>query len=149
MRKLFALPALLLALSLVSASSFLMPESSRVNTLGSVASAAQSTDPPRCGTQDVSSTKARQIQQAMSVDQEATDPERAAGTVYIPVVFHVITSSTGEGNVSESQLDAQIDILNNAFNGATGGADTPYRFFKRQVTTRTVNDRWFSVLRLG
>lgn len=64
------------------------------------------------------------------------------------MVFHVIKNSGGEGEVSEAEIDATIAHLNNAFSGtATGGtlprADTPYRFYKRQVTTRDTNDAWF------
>lgn len=62
----------------------------------------------------------------------------------IPVYFHVIRSSSGEGDIAESRLDAQIDVLNNAFNG-TDVANIQFFFRKAGVTTRDTDDfgsRW-------
>jgi hypothetical protein len=71
----------------------------------------------------------------------------AAGGV-IPVNFHVIYSST-EGNVPDSQLDAQITVLNRNYagrdyngNSVPGAANTGYTFVKKSVT-RTNSRRWF------
>ena len=61
----------------------------------------------------------------------------ATGTVNIGVAFHVVHNGT-EGNVPESMLDAQIDVLNDAY------APTPYQFYKASVT-RTNNSSWFTV----
>ena len=53
-----------------------------------------------------------------------------AKTVTIPVRFHVIREGNAveEGNVQDEALIEQIDILNRAFSGETGGVATPYRF---------------------
>jgi len=55
----------------------------------------------------------------------------------IPVTFHVIYSSSGEGNVPDSQLQAQIDVLNLAYAGVE------FSFFLASVD-RTQNDWWYS-----
>ena len=46
----------------------------------------------------------------------------------VNVYFHVITASNGEGNLSDATLLAQIDVMNAAYSGATGGTNTPFRF---------------------
>jgi hypothetical protein len=60
------------------------------------------------------------------------------GGKVINVAFHVIYSKTGEGNVPESQLDEQINVLNQDYAG------TGYSFRKAAVT-RTLNDQWFTM----
>ncbi|MBF5042298.1 zinc metalloprotease [Aggregicoccus sp. 17bor-14] len=59
-------------------------------------------------------------------------------TKSIDVAFHVVTSSSGEGNVPERQLDAQIQVLNQDY--ATFGFS-----FRKAVVTRTANDAWFKL----
>jgi len=72
----------------------------------------------------------------------------AAGGV-IPVNFHVIYSGS-TGNVPESQLDAQIAVLNSTFagrgynNGAQTGDNTGFTFYKASVT-RTNSRSWFTM----
>ena len=73
----------------------------------------------------------------------------AAGGV-IPVRFHVIYSGA-TGNVPESQLDAQIAVLNNNFAGkdyngnpVAGAKNTGYTFYKAGVD-RTNNSSWFAM----
>ena len=62
--------------------------------------------------------------------------ERAPGTVQIPVVVHVISKGTGiaNGDVPQSQIDAQMTVLNAAY-AATG---SPF-FFTLPSVTRTTN----------
>ena len=45
------------------------------------------------------------------------------GPVTIPVAFHVITrgDTYNDGNIPLSQIQAQIDVLNESYGGATGG----------------------------
>jgi PKD repeat protein len=75
----------------------------------------------------------------------------------IQVVFHVIRSSTGEGNVSDQRLLAQIEVLNEDFGAEAGtlgepGTDARVRFVLAErdpdgdATTgikRYMNDDWF------
>lgn len=70
---------------------------------------------------------------------------RAAGTVSIPVYFHVIRRADGSGDVSDAALQAQVDVLNGAYGGGTGGANTPFRFtFDPRETDRTNNSSWYT-----
>jgi len=55
----------------------------------------------------------------------------------VPIHFHVITTNTGVGNVSESSLDAQIAVLNAAYAGSG------FQFTK-QGSSRTKNTTWYN-----
>jgi hypothetical protein len=70
-------------------------------------------------------------------------PPLPAGSVTINVYFHVITNTSGQGTLTQGQIDAQIAVLNSAYSGATGGADTPFRFTLAGVTT-TVDNAWYT-----
>lgn len=63
------------------------------------------------------------------------------GSVTINVYFHVITNTSGQGAVTAQQIDDQIAVLNDAYSGATGGADTPFRFQLVSIDT-TINNAW-------
>jgi len=49
-----------------------------------------------------------------------------------------------DGNIPLSQIQAQIDVLNRSYRGATGGAKTPFRFTLASVD-RTLNVGWFNM----
>ena len=59
----------------------------------------------------------------------------------IPVVFHVISKATGNGggDLSDERIEAQIDVLNDAFAG-TGFS------FDLEKITRTVQPEWFNLI---
>jgi hypothetical protein len=59
----------------------------------------------------------------------------------IPVFVHVITAGE-EGNVSDAAILNQLSVLNLAYAGFYGGADTGFRFTLRKID-RTDNARWF------
>jgi hypothetical protein len=67
-----------------------------------------------------------------------------AGTVTIPVAFHVLRegASLAEGNVPRSMIAAQIRVLNESFAGDTGGVATAFRFELVSVD-RTTNADWY------
>ncbi|MEM8601343.1 MAG: PKD domain-containing protein [Bacteroidota bacterium] len=67
--------------------------------------------------------------------------EKAAGIV-IPTVVHIITSTSGQGDVSQATIDAQMDVLNDGFEG-TGFS------FTLQDVTRTANNNWYNNTDLG
>ena len=73
-------------------------------------------------------------------------PTLAEGSVTIPVAFHVITASNGLGALSQSTIDAQIEVFDQSFSGqtASGSADTPFRFALESVDV-TANDAWFTL----
>lgn len=66
--------------------------------------------------------------------------ERPVGSVNVPVWVHVINRGTGtaNGDVAQSQIDAQIDVLNAAY------ATTPF-VFSLQGVTRTTNATWYTM----
>ncbi len=66
------------------------------------------------------------------------DPDFAAT---VPVYFHVITDSH-IGDVTNSQIDAQVRVLNTTFAGGEGGAATGFSFVLAGIT-RTDNPDWF------
>jgi hypothetical protein len=70
-----------------------------------------------------------------------------AGSVTIPVWFHVVRSGTSasQGNLSLTKINAQIKVLNDSYAGLTGGksTDTPFRFTLAGVT-RTTNSTWYN-----
>lgn len=66
---------------------------------------------------------------------------RGGGTVTIPVIFHVIQPNSGSGAVSNELIDQQMDVLNDSFDGTTGGVDTGLRFELVDVD-RTIKAAW-------
>lgn len=68
-------------------------------------------------------------------------------TFVIPVWFHVISRSDGIGSISDSRVNAQIQVLNEDFSalGGTlgaGGYNTHIQFQLAGIT-RTLNNSWF------
>lgn len=65
----------------------------------------------------------------------------AAGEVYeIPVVVHVLIHNNGSGDIPDSRILSQIQVLNQDFASATDAAIT----FTLAGITRTVNRKWFN-----
>ncbi|MDX1420324.1 MAG: M43 family zinc metalloprotease [Rubricoccaceae bacterium] len=79
---------------------------------------------------------------ATSYLERNPDALSATGVVTIPVAFNVVYSG-GQGNVPEAWLDSQINVLNNAFDGTTGGFNTSFRFVKDRVN-RVENSSWYT-----
>jgi hypothetical protein len=78
---------------------------------------------------------------------ELAAPSAAAAltAATVNVYVHVITSSSGAGNVSDTRINQQLAVLNDAFDGgSTGGAATPFRF-QLVATDRTANDAWYGM----
>jgi hypothetical protein len=100
----------------------------------------------RCGTRPVGVGEGQAIASALAqfrAEQPYAAFEREPGTVAVNVYVHVITASTGVGNLDDATLLAQINVLNAAYSGAGGGANTPFRFVPVAVD-RTANDAWFA-----
>lgn len=97
----------------------------------------------RCGTRHVDEIEAREVDAAVA---RLASAARTAGSVEIPVYVHVINKGTGisNGDVPESQIIDQINVLNESFSGATGGVDTPFRFTLMGIT-RTTNSTWYNM----
>jgi hypothetical protein len=69
-----------------------------------------------------------------------------ASPVTVNVYVHVINKGSGvsNGDVTDTQINQQIGVLNNSFSGATSGADTGFRFTLAGVD-RTTNATWFAM----
>ena len=86
----------------------------------------------------------------------AGQTNRVAASVTVPVYFHVIMTTTGRGDLSDAQIQAQIDVLNKAYAGgdferapnqgasAQASANTPFRFALAGVD-RIANDAWYNL----
>ena len=61
----------------------------------------------------------------------------------ISVWVHVITSTSGAGNISDTVINNQIRVLNDAYSGVTGGYNTKFRFALAGIT-RTANNTYFT-----
>ncbi|SCE86852.1 zinc metalloprotease [Micromonospora mirobrigensis] len=68
-------------------------------------------------------------------------------SVTIPVVVHVIQrdSTRAGGNIPDSLITSQINVLNQAYSGATGGAATAFSF-QLQKINRVTNPSWYPIV---
>ena len=134
-RKMFVLlAAASLGLALISTGSV---------PVGNTVGAASRRD--RCATKDVDAKTAAEVQAALDRFNSNRGQIRKSGSVTVPVYFHVVNKGKGieNGDVPVTMLRAQIDVLNASYAGATGGANTPYRFVLAGVD-RTTNLAWFN-----
>jgi hypothetical protein len=101
----------------------------------------------KCGTKHPDEQTARLIDEAndrfKNNRKAETGSAERTGTVNVNVYVHVITNTSGAGNVSDTAIANQIAVLNNAYSGATGGANTLYRFTLVN-TDRTANNSWYT-----
>jgi pregnancy-associated plasma protein-A len=73
----------------------------------------------------------------------ARSSAKKAFSATVPVYFHVVTPDGVTGNVTLSQINAEIRVMNAGFSGAEGGYDTGFRFVLAAVD-RTVNADWYN-----
>jgi hypothetical protein len=103
---------------------------------------------PRCATQEPPLAQRIAIDNRIARTRAAVPEERAPGSVEIPVYFHILMNAAGtEGNISDADVQRQIDVLNEAYAGrgpGGTGTPTPFRFILVQVD-RTPNDAWFNM----
>ena len=59
--------------------------------------------------------------------------------VHVLVAWHVIYSSSGQGNISDFTIEQAVEGLNNAYN------ETFNYYFTLDTVTRTMSDEWFEV----
>lgn len=105
----------------------------------------------RCGTRQVDEIEAEEVNAEIARllrnrRGASAIPALPPGSVAVPVHFHVINKGSGiaNGDVPDSQIEAQIQVLNDSFSGASGGADSPFRFVLVSID-RTTNAEWFAV----
>lgn len=113
-----------------------------VVAVGLSARTAQSqtaTNAKRCATPDLSPGEAMRIDMHLSRFKGEL-PQ----VVTIPVYYHVIRTAVGNAtDVSTTMINNQIAVLNNSYNGATGGSNTQFQF-NLVAVTRTTNSTWFN-----
>jgi hypothetical protein len=98
-----------------------------------------------CGTPELSDAEKAAVDQFIAARFDGVSLAPApAGSITIPVAFHVIRSASGAGNVTDSQIASQIAVLNDAYDGSTGGFNTPFRF-NLVSTDRTNNSTWYTM----
>lgn len=101
--------------------------------------AAYANQPDRCGTRQLSDLEIAQLEKSVARGQKGKT------SAIIPTWVHVISAGSGfeNGDVPETMIRAQIRVLNESFNGKTGGANTGFGFELAGIT-RTVNAQWHS-----
>lgn len=109
----------------------------------------------RCGTREVSEQEADLIEKhsnslrtggttsTSTGGTTAADGSRLAGSVGVNVYIHVIRNSAGQGAPTQTMMDNQIKVLNDAYSGLTGGVNTPFRFTVVS-TDYSNNDSWYT-----
>ncbi|MFQ5644835.1 MAG: zinc metalloprotease [Thiogranum sp.] len=93
-------------------------------------------DGVRCAVVDVSPTL--EVLKGMRTAENSRTLQ-AVANISIPVAFHVITGSSGAGDVPVSLLNAQIDVLNLAY------AAHGFSFSLASVDV-TANDEWYTAV---
>lgn len=61
----------------------------------------------------------------------------------VNVYVHIITNTSGYGNISDQKIADQIAVLNESFGGLTGGSNMGFQF-SLAGTDRTANNTWFA-----
>ena len=92
----------------------------------------------RCATRDLTPERRDQIDREIAAHLSQRGAAAAVTGGVIDVYVHIVTSSSGEGDVRDSQIGRQISVLNNAF-GPWGWA------FNLVAVDRTANDAWFAM----
>jgi Pregnancy-associated plasma protein-A len=95
--------------------------------------------PARCGTKQPGLDQIEAIERAVARGQKGRTSD------IIEVWVHVISGGAGfaNGEVSDGMIRDQIRVLNESYNGRTGGANTGFGFELAGVT-RTTNATWFT-----
>lgn len=101
----------------------------------------------RCGARTPSDLEAAAVQQHLDAHKAAAGTAPlATGSVTITVAFHVINNGSGiaNGDITDAMIKSQINVLNQAYGGNTGGAATPFTFVLGSVD-RTTNASWYTM----
>ncbi|MDQ3280133.1 MAG: zinc metalloprotease [Acidobacteriota bacterium] len=95
--------------------------------------------PDRCGTRQPGDEQIARIESGIAKGQKGKT------SAVIPVWVHVISRGAGfaNGEVPDTMIRSQIRVLDESYNGRTGGANTGFGFELVGVT-RTQNATWFN-----
>jgi hypothetical protein len=96
---------------------------------------------PRCSSREVSYGEQMEVEASLRsflARRGETEESlgRAATATTVNVYFHVITNTSGAGNVTDQQIANQIAILNAAY---------PAYYFNLTSTDRTANNTWYTM----
>jgi len=119
-------------------------ESAQVPAIGTPAGDAPALI--RCATLDPPEDEQLTIQRDISLHQAQSGVLPFVTGTVVKVYVHVINngSSLANGNVPDSQIAQQINVLNTAYAGGTGGAAVGIEFALAGVT-RTTNATWYTM----
>ncbi len=93
---------------------------------------------------DISAKEQRAIERRTKAILDRRNPSaRAAAGGSIPVYVHVMRDSSGNGDVSNNQVDQQISVLNQTYDGqeSAAGANTGFTFHLAGLD-RYNNNKW-------
>ncbi|MCO1336608.1 zinc metalloprotease [Microbulbifer sp. OS29] len=113
-------------------------------SVSSIENASSNTQLKRCGTNHPSIKEAVLKEQHFSTLRGSSDINseshtlRPVGSVSIDVYFHVITDNSNNGALSNSEINSQMAVLNDAY------ASTPFTF-NLVSTSVTANNTWYNV----
>lgn len=119
--------------------------------------------PGQCGTPNALSAESDavqavldQYQAGLSTNGAVGTAVRAPGSVTVQVYIHVITSASGQGGVTSTQINNQMSVLNSAYAGndtdrapnqgpsAQATVATPFKFVLAGTDT-AANDAWYTM----
>jgi hypothetical protein len=97
--------------------------------------------PERCGTKTPGDDEIARIEAGVKKGQ------KGKASSVIDVWVHVIRQGSGfaNGDLSDTMIREQIRVLNDSYNGRTGGVNTGFAFDLAGIT-RTTNATWFNQL---
>jgi len=104
-----------------------------------VAPAFAAPQPERCGTKQPGDDEIAQIEAGVKKGQKGKTSS------VIDVWVHVINKGAGfaNGDLSDTMIREQIRVLNDSYNGRSGGVNTGFGFNLAGIT-RTTNATWFT-----
>jgi len=106
-------------------------------------SAVDGVDPNSLGLAGTERAQRAEDRATARAQQRRTTSSRLGKTT-IDVYVHVITSSTGQGDVSDKRVKKQIDVLNRAYAGKTSKYSTKSPFsFRLRGIDRTRSSAWY------
>ena len=91
----------------------------------------------RCGTRDPSKEEIHEVEQELASMGGLKDEEKKT-LLNIDAYFHVITDTSGNGALTQQEIEAQMDVLNAGFK------QSRTKFILKGTTT-TANDAWFNI----
>src|SRR4051812_29941691 len=92
----------------------------------------------RCGTKQLTDAE------ITALEKQIERGKKGKVSTVIPVWFHVISGGAGfaNGETPDFMIRNQVRVLNDSYNGKTGGANTGFGFELAGIT-RTENATWF------